>query len=232
MHLLNVVFDHFNLKDEALYPVFSAVVEVIFNAVKANIKFTLFKEELKAHIRRTAAEPEVTEVLNVILREEPLLDFMERYIVKDKIKSHTFEILMLDEALRNKRRTLDEAGRQKLDSFRQALQEQEIKVHFTIALGANNMVITVVNDSPILPDDAERIKKSREAHKRLFDEERSEEFFREDNLDTTESAGYGIGLADEILYEFGLNALEHFSIGSKEGKTTAVLKLPMTSVRH
>ncbi|HMY11114.1 MAG TPA: hypothetical protein PKC74_05800, partial [Turneriella sp.] len=121
---------------------------------------------------------------------------------------------------------LTRADLQHLADFNHLLKKESAYIHFTMALTDESMVINVVNDIPILAKDMARIEQSRTTHKRLYDEGRSTDYFGPEYLDQTESAGFGIAMADEIYYEMGLNPLDYFSIGASEGSTRAVMRFP------
>ena len=115
---------------------------------------------------------------------------------------------------------------QLLAEFNQLLESEEVFIHFTMAMTDDKIVFNVVNDIPILAKDMDRIQQSRTTHRKLYDEGRSTDYFGPDYIDVTESAGFGIAMADEIYYEMGLDPLEHFTISASEGATRAVMHFP------
>jgi hypothetical protein len=103
-------------------------------------------------------------------------------------------------------------------------------IHFTIAMTEEKITFNVVNDIPILAKDMARIEQSRKTHRQLFDEGRSTDYFGPDYIDVTESAGFGIAMADEIYYEMGLDPLSHFTVTASDGATRAVMFFPRDKI--
>lgn len=230
MSLFASTFVAFNLNPEYVFNLFSAVTEIIFNGIKANAKFIVFREELrKVLIHNNTAD--IDEVLKVILREEPLREFVTRYVMPDKIKYQVNQILKLDEkARRSNLKELDKDEQNALSNFREKLEENTVEMYFTIGITPESIAFTVVNDSPVLTKDMHRLEASRLAHQKLFQEGRSGDFFGPENLDTTESAGFGIGMADEVYYQMGLDPFIFFTITVENNQTTAVLQFPRKNI--
>ncbi len=225
MSIFSRVFMEFQLNLEYLFNIYSAIVEVIFNGIKANVKYLLYQEELRQKLIHHANPDEIDELLEIILNEEALREFMNRFVVPDKIKKNTMRILKLEENLRTGR-NLSEAEIKALQDFRAKLQKEEITIFFSIGIAPHQVVFSVVNDSPILKKDLARILKSRELHYQLYKEGRSTDYFAVENIDTTESAGLGIAMADEVYYEMKLDPRQYFTIVTEEGRTRALLRFP------
>jgi len=226
MTIFTSIFTEFGLNPGLMFNLYSAVVEIIFNAIKANAKHVIFKSEVRQKLVRQKFD-NIDELLHIIFREEVLRDFMSRHIMPDKLKRCVNTVLQIAEKKRTgKADKLTRADLQQLAEFNQLLRKESAYVHLTLALTDDSIVITVVNDIPILAKDMARIEQSRTTHKRLFDEGRSTDYFGPEYLDQTESAGFGIAMADEIYYEMGLNPLEHFSITASGSSTRAVMRFP------
>lgn len=226
MTIFTNIFTEFGLNPALLFNLYSAVVEIIFNAIKANAKHVIFKSEVRQKLVRQNFD-DIDTLLDVIFREEVLRDFMSRHIMPEKLKKRVNTLLQLTEKKRTgKIDKLTRADLQQLADFNRMLRNEKAYIHFTFALTDDSVMINVVNDIPILAKDMARIEQSRTTHKRLYDEGRSTDYFGPEYLDQTESAGFGIAMADEIYYEMGLNPLEHFSIGASEGSTRAVMRFP------
>ncbi|MCS6971837.1 MAG: hypothetical protein N2Z22_03830 [Turneriella sp.] len=226
MAIFTAIFSEFGLNPAMLFNLYTAVVEIVFNAIKANAKHVIFKDEVRKKLIRQNFT-DIEELLEVIFREEVLRDFMSRHILPDKLKRRVNTVLRLAEKKRTgKGDKLTRAELQQLAEFNYLLKKENAMVHLTFALGEESIIINVVNDIPILPKDMARIEQSRSTHRRLYEEGRSTDYFGPDYLDQTESAGFGIAMADEIYYEMGLDPLMYFTITASGGKTLAVLRFP------
>jgi hypothetical protein len=226
MTIFTSIFTEFGLNPALMFNLYSAVVEIVFNAIKANAKHVIFKSEVRQKLVRQNFE-DIDHLLDIIFREEVLRDFMTRHVVSDKLRKRVNTVLQIAEKKRTgKLDKLTRTDLQQLAEFNQLLKKESAYIHFTMALTDDSLVINVVNDIPILAKDMARIEQSRTTHKRLYDEGRSTDYFGPEYLDQTESAGFGIAMADEIYYEMGLNPLDFFSIGASEGSTRAVMRFP------
>ncbi|MBN8220662.1 MAG: hypothetical protein J0L53_07040 [Spirochaetes bacterium] len=226
MSIFSRLFEEFQLNPALLFNLYSAVVEVIFNAIKANAKHIVFKSEVKMKLLRQNFE-DIDTLLQIIFREEVLRDFMTRHIIPEKLKKRVNTILQLEEKKRTGRGgPLSEKDLEALREFKRLIEDEEVLIHFTIAMTEDRITFNVVNDIPILAKDMARIEQSRSTHKKLFDEGRSTDYFGPDYIDLTESAGFGIAMADEIYYEMGLDPMRHFTISASEGSTRAVMYFP------
>jgi hypothetical protein len=54
MNIFVRIFDEFQLNPAMLFNLYSAVVEIIFNAIKANAKHVIFKSEVRMKLLQTA----------------------------------------------------------------------------------------------------------------------------------------------------------------------------------
>lgn len=230
MAIFSGIFAEFQLNPAMMFNLYSAVVEIIFNAIKANAKHVIFKAEVRQKMQRQKFQ-DIDNLLEIIFKEEVLRDFMTRHVISDKLRKRVNTVLQISEKKRTgKADKLTRADLLHLAEFNQLLKKEEAYIHFTMAMTEESVVINVVNDIPILSKDMARIEQSRTVHKRLYDEGRSTDYFGPEFLDQTESAGFGIAMADEIYYEMGLNPLEYFSIGASEGSTRAVMRFPRARI--
>lgn len=226
MTIFTGIFSGFGLNPGLMFNLYSAVVEIIFNAIKANAKHVIFKAEVRQKLVRQRFQ-DIDHLLDIIFREEVLRDFMTRHVLPDKLKRRVNTVLQLNEKKRTgKADKLAPGDLQQLAEFNRLLKREGANIHFTIGLTDDSLVINVVNDIPILSKDMARIEQSRTTHKRLYDEGRSTDYFGPEFLDQTESAGFGIAMADEIYYEMGLSPLDFFTIGASDGSTRALMRFP------
>ncbi|MDZ4727917.1 MAG: hypothetical protein SH817_17295 [Leptospira sp.] len=215
------------------FHLFSGLMEALLNAVKANARFVIFKDELLSKLKTagTKVESEAEDLLDVILETEPLRDAMQRYIVPEKIKKTVQKILTLSNKNRSKKESLTQEELDFLDAVRQKTKASNLKISLKIEIRDKELYIRLRNDSPIMGMDLTRIRKSRERHAELAREGKSGEFFRPDFLDEKESAGFGIAMIDEGYYNLGLDPLECFDIQTSKHATSVYLSYPLDALR-
>ncbi|MCS6983710.1 MAG: hypothetical protein NZM25_01110 [Leptospiraceae bacterium] len=226
MAIFNRVFIEFQLNVEYLFNIYSAIVEVIFNAIKANVKYIFYQEEIKKRIKNHVRGENLSDIMHIILRTEALRDYLVRFVVSEKLKQQTMHMLKLEEIARTRKDSLTSEEYKMLEEFHDKLKEEDMNIFFTIGIAPHQVAFAVVNDSPIMRQDMQRIERSRRIHYELYLEGRSNHYFSMENIDTTESAGLGIALADEVYYELGLDPRQYFTIVTEQGRTRALLRFP------
>ncbi|TGL58059.1 hypothetical protein EHQ58_11755 [Leptospira ognonensis] len=215
------------------FHLFSGVMEALLNAVKANARFVIFKDELLTKLRSGGQTPEeeAEELLDTILETEPLRDAMQRYIVPDKIKKTVQKILTLSDKKKSKKVTLSTEDISFLELVREKTKIYNLKISVKIEIREKELYIRIRNDSPIMGMDLARIRKSRTRHAELAREGKSGDFFRPDFLDEKESAGFGIAMIDEGFYNLGLDPLECFDIQTSKHATSVYLNYPIDALK-
>lgn len=208
-------------------------MEALLNAVKANARFVIFKDELLTKLRSGGQTPEeeAEELLDTILETEPLRDAMQRYIVPDKIKKTVQKILTLSDKKKSKKVTLSTEDISFLELVREKTKIYNLKISVKIEIREKELYIRIRNDSPIMGMDLARIRKSRTRHAELAREGKSGDFFRPDFLDEKESAGFGIAMIDEGFYNLGLDPLECFDIQTSKHATSVYLNYPIDALK-
>ncbi len=219
------------------FHLFSGLMEALLNAVKGNLKHTIFRDELFQKLLHSSpedpiSESEAEELLNIILDTSPLRDAMQRYVVPEKLKKIVQKILQLQDKLRSRKGELTESEKAFLREARKKLEKDNRKISLKIRITSQDLYFRIRNDSPILGLDLKRIAESRERHARLAKEGRSADFFRPEFLDEKESAGFGIAMIDEGFYNMGIDPLEHFSLLSSNHVTTAYLTYPIKDLQR
>ena len=172
---------------------------------------------------------DISLVVYAVIKEASLREAMNRFVMPDRVKNITMKFLKLDEQERLNKPQLSENELELINEFRDKIQDEDLLVHFSIGIADNNIVFSVVNDSPILPSDLRRIK--------------TVAMFTRDFMPRSlwrvlfaglpgyhESAGLGIAMADEVFYDLKLNPLELFTIHSDGKQTRALLRFPRTSI--
>ena len=221
--------------------IFRICDELIKNAVKSNYKFLLIWLNTRKRVMESFADFTVEEAddwLNeVFFCGENLL--IEKQLEKipnwDSINVNVRNILNLENKLfkereRNGRR--QGISRELLKSFeplrriKRLSQKLNIGIHFRIESAADQLIITVQNDAPILTRDVERINNIRSKFKDYADQGKHHAFFVE-NLDTS-GGGHGLGYAlmDSILLDMKVEPEKSLFLVAA-GRTMVLLALPL-----
>jgi hypothetical protein len=82
----------------------------------------------------------------------------------------------------------------------------------------------------MLQRDLDRIEASRRRHQQLHAEGRGGDFFEYGNIDTTESAGFGIAMVDQGFYRLGLDPFKQMKIQSLNRETVVELIYPRSAL--
>lgn len=231
--LVNGILEEMGSDPLCSFHLFSGLMEALLNALKGNLRFVIYKDELiKKLFDVEKSRKEVEELLEVILDTSPLRDAMQRYIVPDKIKKLVQNILQLEEKIRVRKVELEPDDKDLLLSIRKKIKMEDMKITLKIWVGDKYLHIRVVNDSPVLDIDMQRIQATREKHYELFKEGKSADFFRPEHLDEKESAGFGIAMIDEGYYNMGLEPLELFTYTLENRKTTVDMRYPIEHLKQ
>ncbi|WP_157151431.1 hypothetical protein [Brachyspira sp. SAP_772] len=102
-------------------------------------------------------------------------------------------------------------------------------IKLLIHITKNNIEFDVVNDSPLIMLGRTRIDSKRLTFKEYYNNDMVESFFLE-QLDNTESAGFGLALCDLRLYNVGLEPTKYLKIYNDNNKTHSKLIIPIKSV--
>ncbi|MDX1960501.1 MAG: hypothetical protein SFU98_18165 [Leptospiraceae bacterium] len=230
--VVNGILERIGADPLSSFHLFSGVMEALLNAVKANIRFTIFKKEVRERLFDIEpSKQEVDQILAVILETTALRDAIQRYVVPDKIKREVQQILTLEEKIRVKKQEITEKDKLLLFSIRNEIKKDERKISMKIMISENQLLLRIRNDSPIMDIDMERIKQSREKHYQLYLDGRSSEFFRPEFLDEKESAGFGVAMIDEGYYSIGLNPIDLFTYIQSKHATTVYMSYPIDKLQ-
>ncbi len=232
-NIVNGITERLEADPLSSFHLFSGLMEALLNAVKGNIRYTIFKDELTKRLITVENTPheEVEKLLDVILDTKTLRDSMQRYIVPDKIKKEVQRILTLEEKIRVKKQEISDFDREILLRIREQIRKDNRKISMKIRISGNELMIRIKNDAPVMESDMSRINESRNKHHELFQEGKSSDFFRPENLDEKESAGFGIAMIDEGYYNMGLNPLELFTYLQGKNSTTVYLTYPIDKLK-
>lgn len=207
-------------------PIHYAIVEVVFNALKANIKFAAFREEIRKQLNRFKIS-EIEDLLQVIIEERTLREFMAHRVLPEVLRRQVSKIFELEDKYRaGMRKKLTDEQIELIKRFRHLVRSIDAEVNLVIQPTEDLISIFCTNNVPMLARDLERIEGSRRRHQKLHQEGRAGEFFEYENLDTTESAGFGIAMVDQGFYRLGLDPFEHMRIDSRNRETYVTLSYP------
>ncbi|HRP67927.1 MAG TPA: hypothetical protein PLY93_00125 [Turneriella sp.] len=223
-------FEKESLDKKHVLPIHYAIVELVFNALKANIKFVAFREEIRKELNRFEMT-EIEDFLQLILNERALREFAATRILPDVLRGEVQNVFNLEEKYRagmSKKMSDDQI--QLIAKFRELIRSINADVLLEIHATPDEIRIQVLNNVPMLQRDLERIQNSRIRHAALHKQGKGGEFFSYDNMDTTESAGFGIAMVDQGFYQLGLDPFEHMKIEAKNKETEATLIYPRSSL--
>ena len=229
--MISEVLHNFD-KDNYIEGLSCTLFELVFNAVKANYaymlilgvmkdifpnKFDHFFKKGKIHEDRA-----MTEVFEELIQSEQVKDEVKEVIREEK---KIFDIIA---KTREEKRDLTKEEKTFIHgchTSKLAFISERLKITLKIVkLGKRKIIFDIINDAPITQQGLSRISEKRSTFKKYFDENRVAAFYME-NLDETESAGFGSAMVDSILLEWGLNPKESFTIANVNHKTCATIKL-------
>lgn len=161
-------------------------------------------------------------------------EIMSQYseATKDKENEEKFKkLLNMEKNLINEMDETNNANVLKNEKYKELLdfRENTKKKFITkliIEIKKNNIEFSIINDSPLIMINKTRIDSKRLTFKEYYNKGITENFFME-QLDNSESAGFGLALCDLRLYNNGLNPHEHLKIYDENNKTYSKLILPI-----
>lgn len=215
--------------------VFSSLIELIFNAIKANYKYLFIREEIKKILKNNGIEQINMEVAKIVKSEGLFKNYLNQIDMKEVQRKVRLTLngeetvsRIREEALNENREVTEDEKRQIFNYLRIAkmAQKENIKVYLRISGDDESLIIDVINTSPILNEDLERIKQKRESYKEYKD--RGEEYnFYIHNIDETESAGFGAAMIDARLYAMNVKPDHHYDIWGYKDKTAVTITFPL-----
>ena len=150
---------------------------------------------------------------------------------EEKNKEKLKKLMKLEKSLikamdeNNNINILEDERYKELLSFRENDKNKFI-IKLIIEIKKNNIEFSIINDSPLIMINKTRIDSKRLTFKEYYNKGMTENFFIE-QLDNSESAGFGLALCDLRLYNNGLNPHEHLKIYDENNKTYSKLILPI-----
>ena len=224
--LVSEILKKYNIEkynDDTIY----ILKELITNAIKARYLHIIAIKSLRC------AYPSYNQKID----EDKYFDdseIMAQYseaIKEEKNKEKLKRLLNMEKILINEMDETNNANVLKKEKYKELLDFREnTKKKFIIKLIAeikkNNMELTVINDSPLIMINKTRIDSKRLTFGEYYNKGMTENFFME-QLDNSESAGFGLALCDLRLYNNNLNPKEHLKIYDENNKTYSKLILPI-----
>ncbi|WP_297286210.1 hypothetical protein [uncultured Brachyspira sp.] len=218
--LVNKILNKYNIEkyyDDVIY----ILMELISNAVKARylhlISLKILSEMYPNYsLDEYYTNPEIMKKYSDIFRDDDS---------REKLKS----ILKYENKIISSNKNID------IDNFYNdiLLLNESTKKKFIIKLfiriTKNNIEFDVVNDSPLIILGRTRIDSKRLTFKEYYNNNMVESFFLE-QLDNSESAGFGLALCDLRLYNIGLEPTKYLEIYDDDNKTHSKLTIPIKSV--
>lgn len=219
-----------HIRDEVFY----TAMELGFNAIKANYRYILAMEDFrKVSKDRAHADVPLSELITDPHEFEEFSHSLdsERYtkLVNDIFRLENKAARIIAEADKECR-TLTPFEKDRIRhylAFSNKAVNNDIKVHFSITFDKETLIVEIVNDAPITFWGLKKIYSKRISFKEYFDKGQEEMFYIE-NLDSTESAGYGAAMIDARLNRFNIDPLTSFEIIKLGNKTVALVSFPVT----
>ena len=224
--LVSEILKKYNIEkynDDTIY----ILKELITNAIKARYLHIIAIKSLRC------AYPSYNQKID----EDKYFDdseIMAQYseaIKEEKNKEKLKRLLNMEKILINEMDETNNANVLKKEKYKELLDFREnTKKKFIIKLiveiKKNNIELTVINDSPLIMINKTRIDSKRLTFGEYYNKGMTENFFME-QLDNSESAGFGLALCDLRLYNNNLNPKEHLKIYDENNKTHSKLILPI-----
>ncbi len=206
-----------NMPDEYHNDIIESLFELIYNALKANYSHIYSIQML------TMQFPELSDAMedgHLLLLEE---DMRQNYLILRKspfVKDIVKTLMKLEARLIKEWDSgsiIDINKYEALHSFKRILQKP-VRIKIRLSRQDNLCKCSVFNQSPITLLDLSRIRQKRIIFREYYDKGILHKFY-EENLDESESAGFGATLIDLRLLEMGLEPYDHFTV-TTDGFTT------------
>ncbi len=229
--LIGEILKKYNIKkynDDAIY----ILMELISNAIKARYLHIITVKSLRVSYPSYNQKIDSDEYFNDNEIMAQYSDIFKEEENKEKLKS----LMKLEKSLindmdeNNNAKILKDDKYKELLSFRENTKKKFI-IKLIIEIKKNDIEFTVINDSPLIMINKTRIDSKRLTFKEYYNKSMTENFFME-QLDNSESAGFGLALCDLRLYNNNLNPKEHLKIYDENNKTHSKLILPIKQTFH
>ena len=201
--------------------------ELITNAIKARYLHIIAIKSLRLSNPSYNQKIDKEEYFN---DNEIMIQYSDLF-KEEKNKEKLKKLIKLEKSLikdmdeNNNINILEDERYKELLSFRENDKNKFI-TKLIIEIKKNNIEFTIINDSPLIMINKTRIDSKRLTFGEYYNKGMTENFFME-QLDNSESAGFGLALCDLRLYNNNLNPKEHLKIYDENNKTYSKLILPI-----
>ena len=224
--LVGEILKKYNIEkynDDTIY----ILKELITNAIKARYWHIIAIKSLKIFspsYSQKIDEDKYFEYGEIMAKYSEIIKDEEN---KEKLK----KLLNLEKILINEMDEKNNANILKDEKYKELIDFMEntknkFIIKLIIEIKKNNIEFTVINDSPLIMIDKTRIDSKRLTFSEYYNKGMTENFFME-QLDNSQSAGFGLALCDLRLYNNNLNPKEHLKIYDEDNKTYSKLILPI-----
>ncbi len=221
-------------------PLLACVDELIKNAVKANYKYVLVKNEISMGMNRGETKNNTLSGIDTERYRVSAGEILQSGEISARVRQILDEesiYISLSNKMRDEKRSYREDEKRMITSLhrfmtvKKEIQEGGISTVMKIARTPGELVLSVNNTAPILDGDLERIERKRCEHLECLREGREHDFFI-NNIDTSDS-GFGLGYAviNSCLYGMGLDPGRCLSINPVPD-TTVCLRLPIKEMQY
>ena len=224
--LVSEILKKYNIEkynDDTIY----ILKELITNAIKARYLHIIAIKSLRC------AYPSYNQKIDEdkYFNDSEIMAQYSEAIKEEENKEKLKRLLNMEKILINEMDETNNANVLKKEKYKELLDFREnTKKKFIIKLiveiKKNDIELTVINDSPLIMINKTRIDSKRLTFGEYYNKGMTENFFME-QLDNSESAGFGLALCDLRLYNNNLNPKEHLKIYDENNKTHSKLILPI-----
>ena len=217
-------------EESYLDDLFLSVMELSFNALKANYAYIVVLDRIRRMLNYKADQID----LNSIWRSQYMMtmyrNFIDHNSTRDEVKkvlrseSEVFKLMEHASAEERELTPEEQAVVEKSRGMINRVLREKIRATLSMSLSDKRIIIDVINDAPITETGLERIHSKRVNFRGYYDDDRIAEFYME-NLDESESAGFGAAMIDSRLLGWGLDPWQHFKVLSLNKKTCANLTI-------
>ena len=224
--LVSEILKKYNIEkynDDTIY----ILKELITNAIKARYLHIIAIKSLR--LSNPSYNQKIDE--DKYFNDSEIMAQYSEAIKEEENKEKLKRLMNMEKILINEMDETNNANVLKKEKYKELLDFREnTKKKFIIKLiveiKKNNMELTVINDSPLIMINKTRIDSKRLTFGEYYNKGMTENFFME-QLDNSESAGFGLALCDLRLYNNNLNPKEHLKIYDENNKTHSKLILPI-----
>ena len=206
--------------DDASY----IIMELISNAIKARYLHIITIKILRQKHKEFNPKIDTDEYFydyNIMSEYSDIFkDDESKKILKEIIKLENNLIKDMDSNIE-----IDEEKYKKLLSYRKNKKKKFI-IKLSVKLNKNNLEFQVINDAPLIMISRTRIDSKRLTFEEYYKKNMVENFFME-QLDNSESAGFGLALCDLRLFNQNLDPHTCLKIFDENNKTHSKLILPI-----